>query len=103
LWLPTFVEDLIRGIVRYKIKVFKDLPKKPIKEPAKEAAANAEAKPDAAASPESAIVEAEDKSPESPPDGPTKDSPSKKSFLKRATTEKVEGKLGKKTSSRSLG
>ncbi|POM77907.1 Hypothetical protein PHPALM_4633 [Phytophthora palmivora] len=28
LWLPKFVDDLIRGIVRYKIKLFKDPPKK---------------------------------------------------------------------------
>lgn len=27
LWLPKFIDDLIRGIVKYKIKLFKDPPK----------------------------------------------------------------------------
>lgn len=27
IWLPTFVDDLIRGIVRYKIKLFTPPPK----------------------------------------------------------------------------
>ncbi|TMW63032.1 hypothetical protein Poli38472_005650 [Pythium oligandrum] len=27
LWLPKFVDDLIRGIIRYKIKMYKDAPK----------------------------------------------------------------------------
>ncbi|KAG6974299.1 hypothetical protein JG687_00000424 [Phytophthora cactorum] len=47
LWLPKFVDELIRGIVRYKIKIFKDPPKKPVKTEENDTPASSEAKLDA--------------------------------------------------------
>ncbi|KAE9020029.1 hypothetical protein PR003_g3043 [Phytophthora rubi] len=103
LWLPKFVEDLIRGIVRYKIKIFKDPPKKLVKAAAKDAD---ETKVDPAPSAHPATVDATnstDKSTESQAkDTAIKDSPAKKSLLKRAKTEKVDRKLAKEDRPESL-
>ncbi|KAH7484274.1 Poly [ADP-ribose] polymerase tankyrase-2 [Phytophthora ramorum] len=99
LWLPKFVDDLIRGIVRYKIKIFKDAPQKPVKAPAKD-----DAKTDAGTEPATPGTENPgDKPGESPANDTTA---SKTSLLTRAKTEKVERKLAtkdKKSSSKSLG
>ncbi|ETP15900.1 hypothetical protein F441_09441 [Phytophthora nicotianae CJ01A1] len=56
LWLPKFVDELIRGIVRYKIKIFKDPPKKPVKAEEKDTPVGSEAKLD----PVPTIVESAD-------------------------------------------
>ncbi|GMG17613.1 unnamed protein product [Phytophthora fragariaefolia] len=97
LWLPKFVDDLIRGIVRYKIKIFKDPPKKPPKTPLKRED-KAEAKGDVAVPAQPENMESNqstDKPTNSQVKGtPATDSP-KKSFLKRAKTEKADRKLDK--------
>ncbi|EGZ17032.1 hypothetical protein PHYSODRAFT_300231 [Phytophthora sojae] len=99
LWLPKFVEDLIRGIVRYKIKIFKEPPRKLAKPTAKEAATNDEAKTDPATSAQPAAADTSkstDKPAESQAkDTPANDSPAKKSLFKRAKSEKADGKLAK--------
>ncbi|KAJ8564271.1 hypothetical protein ON010_g7072 [Phytophthora cinnamomi] len=99
LWLPKFVEDLIRGIVRYKIKIFKEPPKKPPKAIAK--AQNAAVNDVAKAEPATASqATADSKSTEKPADGEatnaaTKDSPPKKSLFKRANIETEDRKRAK--------
>lgn len=94
MWLPKFVDDLIRGIVRYKIKIFKDAPKKLAKATSKDAPANVDTKADPTTAADPASNQDENAS------------PTKKSLLKRAKTEKLDRKLAKEAkapSSRSLG
>ncbi|KAI9987534.1 hypothetical protein PInf_023575 [Phytophthora infestans] len=57
LWLPKFVDELIRGIVRYKIKIFKDPPKKLAKVEDKETPVSADAKLDRVPTAESESLE----------------------------------------------
>ncbi|GMF10023.1 unnamed protein product [Phytophthora lilii] len=112
LWLPKFVDDLIRGIVRYKIKIFKDPPKKLVKEVAKPTATNAGSlSPGPAADAAPAVLdtdkpsnkpaESTDQNTQSATKGPS----TKKSLLQRSKTENANRKLSKEdkaNSSKSL-
>ncbi|RLN72031.1 hypothetical protein BBJ28_00010549 [Nothophytophthora sp. Chile5] len=97
LWLPKFVDDLIRGIVRYKIKLFKDPPKKLSRAAAKAAAVDAAATAGAPPIPGPATPEAV-KTGKSPEDGtsPVADGSSATvTPLKRVKSEKAKRTPGR--------
>ncbi|KAK1945576.1 Palmitoyltransferase AKR1 [Phytophthora citrophthora] len=100
LWLPKFVDDLIRGIIRYKIKIFKEPPKKIL---------NAEAKEEAKDPEEIVVDQSIVADPTSngidKPDEETVESPAiaKKSLLKRSKTDQKLEKTNKAASSKSVG
>ncbi|RLN93648.1 hypothetical protein BBJ28_00004194 [Nothophytophthora sp. Chile5] len=97
LWLPKFVDDLIRGIVRYKIKLFKDPPKKLSRAAAKAAAVDAAATAEAPPTPDPAAQEAV-KTEENPEGGTSlvaDGSSTTLTPLKRAKNEKAKRTPGR--------
>ncbi|KAL3668960.1 hypothetical protein V7S43_006248 [Phytophthora oleae] len=103
LWLPKFVDDLIRGIVRYKIKIFKDTPKKiPSAEAKDQEATVVDQEATVADLTSKGIYQPDGESVEIPTI-PTCDSSTKKSLLKRSKTDQKLEKTNKAASSKSVG
>lgn len=97
LWLPKFVDELIRGIVRYKIKIFKDPPKNNLNAEAKDQQATVGSQEAIVADPTSKDVDKPDGEPvESPVVSTT---PPKKSLLKRSKTDQKLEQANKVASS----